>query len=43
MMMDDVGNLIWRFSKQLVTANKADDQPEDHKPPPAVLHSPAAE
>jgi multidrug efflux pump subunit AcrB len=43
MMMDDIGNLIWRFGKQLVTANKADDEPGDHKPPPAVLHSPAAE
>ncbi|MGB6253318.1 MAG: efflux RND transporter permease subunit [Bradyrhizobium sp.] len=43
MLMDDIGNLIWRFSKQLITANKADDQPEDHKPPPAIAHSPAAE
>ena len=43
MLMDDIGNLIWRFSKQLITANKADDQPGDHKPPPAIAHSPAAE
>jgi hydrophobe/amphiphile efflux-1 (HAE1) family protein len=43
MMMDDIGNLIWRFSKQLVTANKADDEGGDHKPPPAILRSPAAE
>ncbi|MGA2054383.1 MAG: efflux RND transporter permease subunit [Bradyrhizobium sp.] len=43
MMMDDVGNLIWRFARQLITANKADDEPDDHKPPPGILHSPAAE
>jgi multidrug efflux pump subunit AcrB len=44
MMMDDAGNLIWRFARRLITANKADDdQGEDHKPPTAVLHSPAAE
>jgi hydrophobe/amphiphile efflux-1 (HAE1) family protein len=46
MMMDDVGNLIWRFARQLITANKADDEPDvhsgDHKPK-VVLHSPAAE
>ncbi|MFZ0763809.1 MAG: efflux RND transporter permease subunit [Bradyrhizobium sp.] len=42
MLMDDIGNLIWRFSKQLITANKADDQPGDHEPP-AIAHSPAAE
>jgi hydrophobe/amphiphile efflux-1 (HAE1) family protein len=43
MMMDDIGTLIGRFAGQLITSNKADDQPGDHKPPPAVLHSPAAE
>jgi multidrug efflux pump subunit AcrB len=43
MVMDDVGNLIWRFARQLITSNKADEQPGDHKPPPAILHSPAAE
>jgi multidrug efflux pump subunit AcrB len=44
MMMDDVGNLIWRFARQLITANKADDdQPGDHRPPPSIVHSPAAE
>ncbi|MGA7071135.1 efflux RND transporter permease subunit [Bradyrhizobium sp.] len=42
MLMDDIGALIWRFSKQLITANKADDQPGDHEPP-AIAHSPAAE
>jgi hydrophobe/amphiphile efflux-1 (HAE1) family protein len=42
MMMDDIGALIWRFARQLITSNKA-DEPGDHKPPPAVLHSPAAE
>jgi multidrug efflux pump subunit AcrB len=43
MVMDDIGTLIWRFATQLITSNKADDEPTDHKPPPAILHSPAAE
>jgi multidrug efflux pump subunit AcrB len=44
MVMDDIGNLIWRFSRRLITANKADDdQPGGRKPPPSILHSPAAE
>jgi multidrug efflux pump subunit AcrB len=43
MMMDDIGTLIWRFTRRLVTLNdKGDDQVADHKPPVA-LHSPAAE
>ncbi len=42
MMMDDIGTLIWRFSRRFVTANKADDEPEGRKPK-VVLHSPAAE
>jgi multidrug efflux pump subunit AcrB len=42
MMMDDIGALIWRFSRRFVTANKADDEPEGRKPK-VVLHSPAAE
>jgi multidrug efflux pump subunit AcrB len=44
MVMDDIGNVIWRFSKRLIPANKADDdQPGEHKPPPNIVHSPAAE
>jgi hypothetical protein len=47
MMMDDVGEVIWRFSKRLVTPNHDDDQhaagPAADRKPPAVLHSPAAE
>ncbi len=44
MVMDDIGNLIWRFSRRLITANKADDdQPGGRKPPPSIVHSPAAE
>ena len=42
MMMDDVGELIWRFAKRLITVNKADDEPDDRKPT-VVRHSPAAE
>jgi hydrophobe/amphiphile efflux-1 (HAE1) family protein len=42
MMMDDIGELIWRFAKRLITVNKADDEPDDRKPK-VVLHSPAAE
>jgi multidrug efflux pump subunit AcrB len=42
MMMDDVGELIWRFAKRLITVNKADDEPDDRKPK-VVRHSPAAE
>ena len=42
MMMDDIGAQIWRFARRLITANKADDEPADRKPP-AILHSPAAE
>jgi multidrug efflux pump subunit AcrB len=42
MMMDDIGALIWRFSKRLIAVNKADDEPEDRRPK-VVRHSPAAE
>src|SRR3984957_5088350 len=42
MMMDDIGELIWRFAKRVVTVNKADDEPEDRRPK-VVRHSPAAE
>src|ERR1700733_389790 len=42
MMMDDVGELIWRFAKRLITVNKADEERDDRKPT-VVRHSPAAE
>jgi multidrug efflux pump subunit AcrB len=49
MMMDDIGALIWRFGKKLL-ASSGDgehgatvDHTRDHKPPPAIVHSPAAE
>jgi multidrug efflux pump subunit AcrB len=35
LLMDDIGNVIWRFSSRLITANKADDEGADHKPPSA--------
>jgi hypothetical protein len=45
--MDDIGALIWRVAKRLIVSNaeteaKANYKPE-HKPPPKVVHSPAAE
>ncbi len=46
MVMDDVGTLIWRFASRLVTSSEHHDGEKtsgDHKPPPAMLHSPAAE
>ncbi len=49
MMMDDIGALIWRFGSKLLAsggdsehAAKADHS-ADHKPPPSIVHSPAAE
>jgi multidrug efflux pump subunit AcrB len=49
MMMDDIGALFWRFGKKLL-ASSGDgehtpaDHAADHKPPPpAIVHSPAAE
>jgi multidrug efflux pump subunit AcrB len=48
MMMDDIGALFWRFGKKLLASSgegehaPADHAPE-HKPPPAIVHSPAAE
>ncbi|MGB9117553.1 efflux RND transporter permease subunit [Bradyrhizobium sp.] len=49
MMMDDIGALIWRFGRKLLAsggdsehAAKA-DHGADHKPPPSIVHSPAAE
>jgi len=48
MMMDDIGALIWRFGKRLLASSggeqeAASDHSKDHKPPPTVVHSPAAE
>jgi hypothetical protein len=45
MVMDDIGMLIWRFAKGLVTSNESHDEAPGHgdRPPPSVLHSPAAE
>ena len=48
MLMDDVGTLFWRFGKKLLASSgdgehaPADHAP-DHKPPPTIVHSPAAE
>ncbi len=49
MMMDDIGALIWRFGSKLLAsgghgehAAKA-ERGADHKPPPGIVHSPAAE
>jgi hypothetical protein len=42
--MDDIGTLIWRFAKRLITHNdQTDEQTADHRQPPAILRSPAAE
>ncbi|QWG23808.1 efflux RND transporter permease subunit [Bradyrhizobium sediminis] len=44
MMMDDLGALIWRFGRKLlVSSGENEQEPGDHKPPPAIVHSPAAE
>ncbi len=49
MMMDDVGALFWRFGKKLLASSGEGEHgaPADHagdrKPPPSVVHSPAAE
>ncbi len=49
MMMDDVGALFWRFGKKLLASSgegehgATADHASDHKPPPSVVHSPAAE
>src|SRR6201999_628366 len=45
MVMDDIGNVIWRFARRLVTLNEqSEDEPSghEHKSPPAML-PPAAE
>jgi hydrophobe/amphiphile efflux-1 (HAE1) family protein len=48
MMMDDVGVLCWRFGKKLIASHPEAEHPPadhsgDHKPPPAIGHSTAAE
>ena len=48
MLMDDIGALIWRFGKKLLASSgdgeqAAADHAKDHKPPPSIVHSPAAE
>jgi len=46
MMMDDIGALIWRFAKNLITSGHNNGEPDhasDHKPPPSIVRSPAAE
>jgi multidrug efflux pump subunit AcrB len=48
MLMDDIGAVFWRFGKKLLASSgdgehaPADHAP-DHKPPPTIVHSPAAE
>jgi multidrug efflux pump subunit AcrB len=48
MLMDDIGALFWRFGKKLL-ASSGDgehapaEQAPDHKPPPTIVRSPAAE
>jgi multidrug efflux pump subunit AcrB len=48
MMMDDVGALFWRFGKKLLAStgeaeHAPDEHTADHKEPPGIVHSPAAE
>jgi multidrug efflux pump subunit AcrB len=43
MVMDDIGELIWRSTKRLVTLNEQSDDHAGEQKPPIVLHSPAAE
>jgi multidrug efflux pump subunit AcrB len=48
MLMDDIGNLFWRFGKRLIVSNaESEHAPASHKPdrkdPPGIVHSPAAE
>jgi multidrug efflux pump subunit AcrB len=48
MLMDDIGALFWRFGKKLL-ASSGDGEPApaeqapEHKPPPTIVRSPAAE
>ena len=48
MMMDDIGAVFWRFGKRLLASSGDSEHTADHTgdhkpPPPAILHSPAAE
>jgi multidrug efflux pump subunit AcrB len=48
MMMDDLGELSWRFGKKLLASSGETEHPvgdhgADHKPPPGIVHTPAAE
>jgi hypothetical protein len=48
MMMDDVGALFWRFGKRLLVSSGEGEHDHEHghaehKPPPTIVHSPAAE
>jgi hypothetical protein len=48
MMMDDLAVLFWRFGKKLVASDAGTEHPPadhsgGHKPPPTIVHSPAAE
>jgi hypothetical protein len=48
MMMDDVGALFWRFGKKLLASHAesehaAEGHAPEHKSPPTIVHSPAAE
>jgi hypothetical protein len=40
MMMDDLGQLSWRFGKKLLSSHGESEHPEDHPPvaPPALDH-----
>ena len=47
-LMDDLGALIWRFGKKLLASSGENepgpgDHSTGHKPPPSIVHSPAAE
>jgi len=50
MMMDDVGALFWRFGKKLLVSSGEGEHEHppaghgaEHKAPPTIVHSPAAE
>jgi multidrug efflux pump subunit AcrB len=42
MLMDDIGNLVWRFSRKLlVSSGEGEQNVPAHKPPPSIIRSPA--
>jgi multidrug efflux pump subunit AcrB len=43
MLMDDLGELIWRFGKKLLVSSGETEHPAEPKTPPGVVHTPAAE